>query len=80
MGCSLLRPLVGSATPAVVRAPHKGSAIDRFASFSVGHVHESCWANPMQLTDQVGCKRVGKSVQSPNSPMSHVRFGDLDFA
>jgi hypothetical protein len=34
-------------------------------SFSAGHVHESCWSNPMQMTGQVECKWVGKSVQLP---------------
>jgi hypothetical protein len=38
----------------------------RFGSFSAGHGHEACWSNPMQMTGQVECKWVGKSVQLPN--------------
>ena len=34
-------------------------------SFSAGHGHEACWSNPIQVTGQVECKWVGKSVQLP---------------
>ena len=37
-----------------------------FGSFSAGRVHESCRSNPMQMTGQVECKWVGKSVQLPS--------------
>ncbi len=33
--------------------------------FSADHAHESCWSNPMQMTGQVECKWVGKSVHLP---------------
>jgi len=34
-------------------------------SFSAGHGHAACWSDPMQITGQVECKWVGKSVQLP---------------
>jgi len=36
---------------------------DRIGSFSAGHVRETIWSNPMQMTGQAECKWVGKSVQ-----------------
>jgi hypothetical protein len=37
----------------------------QLGSFCACHAHESCWSNPMQMTGQVECKWVGKSVQFP---------------
>lgn len=37
----------------------------RFWPISAGHVYELCWSSPMQMTGQVECKWVGKSVQLP---------------
>jgi hypothetical protein len=34
--------------------------------FGIGvNSHEACWSNPMQMTGQIECKWVGKSVQLP---------------
>lgn len=44
----------------------------RFGSLSAGHGYEACWSDRMQMTGQVECKRVVKSVQLPRGYESRV--------
>jgi hypothetical protein len=38
---------------------------DGYGSFSAGQGHEVCWSNTMQMTGQVECNWVDKSVHYP---------------
>jgi hypothetical protein len=40
---------------------------DRYGSFSAGQSHEAFWSNTNQMTGQVECNWLGKSVQLPNT-------------
>jgi hypothetical protein len=37
-----------------------------YGSLPAGHAQESSWSNPTQMTSQLECKRVGKSVRLPS--------------
>jgi len=46
-----------------------GTLNDCNGSFSAGQGHDACWSNTMQMTHQVECKQVAKSVQLPIQPV-----------
>jgi len=55
---------MGDPCDEILRNHSKGSR-RRFYTLSAGHVRETCWSNPLQMTGQAECKWVGKSVQLP---------------
>lgn len=58
---------LGSAT----EASHAGDLMPatnvRTWPFSACHAHETNWSNPLQISGQIECRRVGKYVQLPST-------------
>lgn len=52
---------------------------DGFGSLPADHANNPCWSNPTQMTSEVECKWVSKSVQSPSRQTRHLRLAHGSF-